>query len=100
MFRYVCEFLVVGGLESEFESVYGPQGAWVELFRRAPAYLGTVLCRDVANPRRYLTVDHWTSMAACMAYRERVRPEFDALDAACRRLVAEERYLGDFEQVG
>lgn len=99
MFRYVCEFVVASGREAEFEAVYGQQGPWVELFQRDPAFLGTELCRDVANPRRYFTFDRWTSYEACRTFRERSREEYEALDATCRPLVAEERYLGDFERV-
>jgi hypothetical protein len=49
------EFRVRTGKRREFEGVYGPEGAWVQLFRRGEGCICTELIRDVEIPCRYLT---------------------------------------------
>jgi heme-degrading monooxygenase HmoA len=97
MFCYLYEYVVRAGDEARFEAAYGADGPWVALFRRSPEYLGTELGRDVAEPRRYFTIDRWTSRDACLAFRESVRAELDSIDRECERLTESERALGDFE---
>src|SRR5262245_13640649 len=50
--------------EAEFVRVYAGDGDWARLFARGAGYLGTELLADLAVPRRYLTVDRWTTAAA------------------------------------
>ncbi len=97
MFCYLCEYLVVPDRVDAFREAYGQDGPWAQLFRRDPAYVRTELHRDTANPRRFITVDHWTSQAACMSFRDRHRDEYDGLDAAFAEYKEAERYIGDFE---
>ena len=97
MYCYVFEYRIRPGREGKFESLYGGDGAWVKLFARDPEYLGTELWRDVADSRRFVTIDRWTSRAACLSFRERSRDEFDAIDAAGGELTESERDLGAFE---
>jgi quinol monooxygenase YgiN len=99
VFCYVWEYEVAPEKAEAFVAAYGPDGPWVRLFRRDPAYLGTELGRDADDPRRFLTIDRWTTREACLAFRERVRGEFDAIDAECERLTVRERAIGDFELV-
>ena len=100
MYCYVWEFTVVTANRAAFEAAYGDGGPWVELFRRDAAYLGTDLLCDLERPGRYLTIDRWTSRDACLAFRERWRAAFDALDAECERLTESERSLGEYETPG
>lgn len=100
MYCYVWEYRVPEDRVQAFEAGYGPDGGWVALFRRDPAYVRTDLLRDLSDPRRYVTVDVWASREACMAFRERFRAEFDALDEAGEEWTDEERSLGEFEAVG
>jgi hypothetical protein len=97
MFCYLYEYVVRAGDEARFEDAYGPGGAWVALFRGSPEYLGTELGRDITQPRRYFTIDRWTSRTACLAFRAEVRIEFDSIDRECERLTESERSLGEFE---
>lgn len=99
MFCYVWEYEVAPEEAAAFVAAYGADGPWVRLFRRDPAYLGTELWRDADDRRRFLTIDRWTSRQACLAFRERVGDELDALDAECERLTVRERAIGDFELV-
>jgi heme-degrading monooxygenase HmoA len=90
----VWEFIVRAGREREFEEVYGPTGAWATLFSKSPEHLGVDLLRDVANPRRYLTIDRWKTSEAFGAFRKAHAAECEALDARCEGLTEAERKIG------
>lgn len=96
VYSYVWEFRVISGCESEFERIYGVQGEWAQLFSKGDGYLGTELHRDLKAAGRYLTVDYWTSKAACVAFRLKFKAEFDELDERCESLTEEERLIGEF----
>jgi hypothetical protein len=51
MFVILWEFEVKPGCEQSFESAYGPEGAWTQLFRRDPGYLKTLLLKDASRTR-------------------------------------------------
>ena len=85
------------GAEGEFEKAYGPDGAWVRLFSRDPAYGGTKLVRDVVESRRYLTVDSWASAAAYEEFRRLHAEEYRAIDEVCESLTEREAKIGEFE---
>ena len=95
-FLVVWEFRVRVGSEAEFEQAYGPEGAWVRLFSSDPAYLGTELVRDVADPRRYLTMDCWISVEAYDAFKQNHVTEYGAIDRACERLTEGEKEIGRY----
>ena len=63
---YAWEFRVRAETAATFEKLYGPQGDWVRLFRRAEGYVETLLLRDRADALRYVTIDRWRSQAAMM----------------------------------
>jgi 8-oxo-dGTP diphosphatase len=92
----VWEFRVRAGCETEFETVYGPDGDWAQFFRRDPAYLGTDLLRAEPAAKRYVTVDRWASRAACDAFRARFETEYAAIDHRCERLTEQETEIGRF----
>jgi len=95
----VWEFLVKPGSENTFEQVYGPEGDWVRLFRRAEGHVTTELYRDTKTARRYLTVDCWVSLVAYEAFRRQFAEEHKLLDAACESLTEKETPLGAFQPV-
>jgi heme-degrading monooxygenase HmoA len=94
---YAWEFEVAPGHEAAFVSVYGPDGDWVRLFRRAPGYVRTELFRDLVRPSRFVTLDHWESADAFAVFRSRFAEEYEALDARCATLTRSEREIGRFE---
>jgi heme-degrading monooxygenase HmoA len=98
-FAYVWTYLVRRGQEGTFARIYGPDGDWVRLFRRAEGYLGTELYRDRDRPGRFLTVDRWRGEAAFRAFRERFAAEFEDLDGRCEALTEQEAHVGDFQPV-
>ena len=93
----VWEFEAKPGSETEFERAYGPRGAWVEFFARAPGYSGTELLRDRDTPGRYVTIDRWRSRENFEAFRDANRAEYAAIDRRCEDLTRHERLLGRFE---
>ncbi|HKK09177.1 MAG TPA: antibiotic biosynthesis monooxygenase, partial [Gemmatimonadota bacterium] len=84
---------------ARFEQVYGPDGDWVRLFRKARGHHSTRLLRDEAAPGRYLTVDEWESRSAFDAFRARFSGAFEALDERCASLTSTEELIGHFEGV-
>jgi quinol monooxygenase YgiN len=97
MYVVIWEFTVPPEHVPAFEAAYGPAGAWVALFRRAPAWLGTELLADRSG--RYLTLDRWRDRAAYDAFRQSAAADYASLDAACQSLTAAERQIGTFDTV-
>lgn len=98
MFLVIWEFIVREGREAEFEQAYGPAGEWSELFKRGDGYLGTELYRDEKTPRRYITMDRWTSSGAYEKFRQDQRSAYEALDARGSLLTETEIFLGAFQE--
>jgi len=98
-YTYLWEFSVEPERLEEFQREYGPSGAWVALFRRAPGYLDSRLLRDRADPRRFITIDRWTSAEAYRSFHSAFAREYAALDARCAHLSARETSLGEFAEV-
>lgn len=90
MFVRVWEFRPRQGLEGAFRQVYGPAGAWVQLFRRAPGFLGTDLIGTRAGDR-YLTLDRWRERSAWDAFLRTWPDEYAELDRECEPLVEIDR---------
>ncbi len=100
MYAYLWHQTVRPEHRAAFERTYGPDGAWVALFRRDPEYRETMLLRDRHAPARYATLDLWTSREARLRFRERFAADVAALDTACEALTADETDVGDFDLVG
>ncbi len=96
---YMWEYRVHPESVPRFEACYGPEGEWVELFRRAPGYIETLLYRDREAPHRYLTVDVWESAEAFDKFRHRFADEFATLDAYCETLTESEALIGRFRPI-
>lgn len=95
-YTYIWIFDVAEGAEAEFERAYGPDGEWVRLFRRSRGYRGSVLLRDLDEPRRYVTMDRWASAAAFERFRAEHAAPFEALDRRCQALTVAETRLGRY----
>jgi hypothetical protein len=98
-FAYVWEYVVRPDADGEFRRHYGPEGSWVQLFRRAAVYVGTQLYQDRDRPIRYLTVDSWETRRAFEDFRRQFRTEFERLDHLCETLTLRETPLGTFTNV-
>ncbi|AHX16372.1 hypothetical protein CH75_15085 [Dyella jiangningensis] len=93
----VWEFRLAAGRASAFEQAYGPEGAWVRLFRHAPGFIETRLLRDTDEPTRYLTMDRWESRDAYDDFTRRFAAEYRTLDAQLEGLARSETRLGAFD---
>jgi len=98
-YMYVWEYRVAPEHQDAFREAYGPAGAWVQLFRRAPGYLRSALYRDRLQPDRFLSIDYWESEADWQAFRSSYAAEFEAIDARCEELTKSEGEIGRFEPV-
>jgi quinol monooxygenase YgiN len=94
----IWEFLPRPGQEEAFAHAYGPDGQWVQFFRRAEGYVRTDLIRDSNNPRRFLTADYWQSREAYDRFREQNRSEYEIIDQQYEGLNQKEVHLGSFEK--
>ncbi len=97
MFCYIWDFRADPMRVEEFESAYGTNGLWAELFRKAPGYIRTELLRDSGGTNRYLTIDYWTNLDAYKGFRQDFSVEFRSLDRECEAFTKSERHVGDFE---
>ena len=82
MIEIVWEFIVKEEARGQFELAYGPGGAWSKLFAWYPGFRGTTLLRDTKNPRRYLTIDFWDTLAQREQMLAERKTEYSDLDAA------------------
>jgi heme-degrading monooxygenase HmoA len=96
MFVVVWQFEIVEEKIAAFEASYGPAGAWAQLFRTSPQYIGTELLRDAYIPGAYLTIDRWASEEDFRAFRREHDPEYESLDRACDALTSRETRIGAF----
>jgi heme-degrading monooxygenase HmoA len=96
MFVVVWQFEIAEEKVAAFEAAYAPEGAWAQLFRTSPNYLGTELLRDAYIPGNYLTIDRWASGEAFRAFRQDHDQEYETLDRACDALTARETRIGAY----
>jgi hypothetical protein len=88
MFVVEWDFLPAAGREVEFVAAYGPEGAWVELFRQGFGYLGTELHALAEKPGWYRTIDRWASRESYLAFRKSFADDYARIDATCEALTA------------
>ena len=94
MYQIFWEYEVRPEQVAAFERLYGADGEWARLFRRADGYVETLLFRDTDRPTRYLTVDRWQSRAAFDTFVDAASSAYAALDRQGDALTVRERRLG------
>ena len=97
MIQVVWEFRVRPDQREAFEYYYGGAGHWANLFRKSPAYVETILARDVETPLRYLVTDVWENAEAYRNFKGRFQDEYEQLDKTCEQFTLEERCWGVFQ---
>jgi len=97
MFLALWEFEVKPEQEKRFETAYGPDGEWVQLFRSDPNYQGTRLLRDPSREGIYVTLDFWRSREAYQRFRQAAAERYAEIDAECEGPTSKETHLGSFE---
>lgn len=95
----IWQFDIHPSMCAAFEQVYGPDGAWITLFRHSPDYVRTDLVRDTAQSNRYLTLDYWQTQAAYTAFQTAHQAEYAALDVHCSQFTMREVHIGSFISV-
>ena len=99
MFIILWEYNVQPENQSEFESIYSPNGTWAELFKKSAGHLGTELLHDTVSLQRYLTIDRWKSKEEYDAFLSEYEAEYKVLNAQCEGLTESESLLGKWEMV-
>ena len=99
MFMYMWEYHVKPEAVQEFEQIYGANGEWVQLFKKADGYIGTELHRSHGNNLRYISIDYWASQEARDRFRQNFTREFDHLDKQCEALTMREILIGNFDRI-
>ena len=97
MFTVVWRYRVAEKNRRAFETAYGPEGPWAELFAESPDYESTELLR--AEDGFYLTIDRWTDERAYDAFMTLHRADYSRIDDECGGLTEEEALIGRFEPV-
>jgi hypothetical protein len=99
MYCYVWRYEVKDDRLENFQTLYGPDGDWVRLFRRDPEYVRTILLRDRQAPACFMTLDFWSSQEAYLAFRERFSMDLETLDRLCAGLTVCERQIGELDTI-
>jgi heme-degrading monooxygenase HmoA len=97
MIEIVWEFVVKEEARGQFELAYGPGGAWSKLFARCPGFRGTTLMRDTENPRRYLAIDFWDTLAQREQILAERKAEYSSLEAALADWTESRTQVGVFK---
>jgi heme-degrading monooxygenase HmoA len=96
MFVVVWQFEISEEKIAAFESAYGSEGAWAQLFRNSPSYLGTELLRDAYVAGSYLTIDRWASEDDFRAFRKTHDADYESIDRSCDALTTRETRIGAY----
>ena len=98
MFVRVWRFRAAPERQEEFESVYGPLGAWARLFSRAPGYIGTELLKAAYVPGEYQVTDRWATREDWVAFLVNHQPDYEALDSQCGDIAAMEQLVREGDE--
>jgi heme-degrading monooxygenase HmoA len=99
MYVIIWEYRVTPEHLAKFEEIYASNGAWAQLFKKAPGYLGTELLHDPNDADRYLTIDRWESSQDYELFLLQWKAEYAILDAQCAWLTEQETLLGTLESL-
>lgn len=99
MIYVLWEFIVEPDQRDAFESAYAGDGAWARLFRADPAYRETILIKDNADSRRYMTIDVWEDKDSYLRFKDRFASDYQTIDKECEKLTSAERHIGIFERL-
>lgn len=99
MLVIVWEYMARPDRIDEFETLYRPDGAWVELFRRSPGFVSTTLMRDNRDGCRYMIADRWTSEESYEAFKQDFAADYQKLSRQGERVHRAEHLIGRFDFV-
>ena len=81
----------------DFESFYRPDGPWSELMRQSPAFVSITLMKDLADPRRFMVADRWTSVTMYEEFKREREDAWRDLSERGARLYEREAEVGRFD---
>ena len=96
MIAIMWQFDVKAGRETEFEQLYGADGAWTAMNRHARSYLGSSFLRDQVQPTRYLLIEYWSEMVVYEKHHADFSREVARLEATRDGLCLSVTPLGVF----
>jgi heme-degrading monooxygenase HmoA len=99
MLVIVWEYMARPDRIEEFETLYRPDGAWVELFKKSPGFVSTTLMRDIKDGCRYMIADRWTSEESYEAFKQDFAAEYQKLSRQGERVYRAEHLIGRFDFV-
>jgi quinol monooxygenase YgiN len=97
MLVVVWEYVARPERVADFESLYRPDGPWVELFRESPAFVSTTLMKDLRNPHRFVIADRWTSERMYEEFKRDHAGRYGELSERGARLYSREAEIGRFD---
>ena len=62
MIAIMWQFDVKAGRETEFEQLYGADGAWTAMNRHTRSYIGSSFLNDQNLATRYIVIEYWSEM--------------------------------------
>lgn len=99
MVLIVWEYMIRPDRLEEFELLYRPDGAWVQLLKKSPGFVSTTVLRDTRDPQRYMIADRWMSEASYDALKLEFASEYAALSERGERTHRAEHLIGRFDFV-
>jgi len=99
MLVIVWEYMARPDRLDEFETLYRPDGPWVELFKRSPGFVSTTLMRDVRDQHRFMIADRWMSEESYEAFKHDFAAEYQQLSLQGERVHRAEHEIGRFDFV-
>ena len=99
MLVIVWEYMARKDRVEEFESLYRPDGPWVDLFKKSPGFVSTTLMRDTRDPHRFVIADRWMSEGAYESFKQDFASEYTTLSQRGEQLHRAEHLIGRFHFV-
>lgn len=93
----IWRFEAAPGRDAEFVGAYGPDGDWVQLFRRDSGYVATEFVQPVPTENVFLIIDRWASRQAWENFLAAHREAYAELDRRFAALCQTETELDEYE---
>ena len=96
MIAIMWQFQVKAGRETEFEQLYGADGAWTDMNRHTRSYLGSSFLNDQSQSSRYILIEYWSEMLVSEPARGVRAKAVAAFEAQRTELIESVEPLGVF----
>ena len=96
MIAIIWQFDVKAGRETEFEHLYGADGAWTAMNRHTRSYLGSSFLHDQNRASRYIVIEYWSEMLLSEQAREVRSTAVAAFEAQRTAMIESVQPMGIF----